>query len=245
MVAMSRNVYKSLAELGVSSDLLCLSPLALDLVKFSRGRNKDDIKHKLALEGAKIILFVGNVTESKGLDLLIDAFEILRKKINDIVLVVTLELPLASETRRRERIEKRLTELGNKVRLLGIIDYLFELMGAADVVVAPYRDTHGPSDYPLALIEAMACGRAVVGTTVGGIPELIEDGWNGRLVPPGDPEKLADACAEILGHHNIAKRYGKNGRSYVERRFSPNTAASKLLEIYCTTAKSGGRLFAR
>ena len=95
-----------------------------------------------------------------------------------------------------------------------------QLMAASDIVVAPYRNTIGPSDYPLALMEAMSAGACVVGTEVGGIPELIEDRVTGRLVKSDDVHGLAEVLSELLETPEIRKQMGKKARRRVKNLYS-------------------------
>jgi glycosyltransferase involved in cell wall biosynthesis len=93
-------------------------------------------------------------------------------------------------------------------------------MRSCDVLVLPYRDTQGPSDYPLAMMEMMACGKPVVGTKVGGIPELLSDGDAGLLVETEDPDSVASAVVSILSDPTYGKRMGSAGREVITRRYS-------------------------
>ena len=87
-----------------------------------------------------------------------------------------------------------------------------ELVGAyqqASVVVLP--STTDSESFGMVLIEAMACGTPVIGSSVGGIPFVVDDGRDGLLVPPADPERLAAACLEILGAPDRAAEMGRRG----------------------------------
>jgi glycosyltransferase involved in cell wall biosynthesis len=70
------------------------------------------------------------------------------------------------------------------------------------------------------ILEGMALGKAVVATNIGGVPETMEDGVTGRLVPPGDPKALATALLGLLGNAGVRERLGRNGRSQVLERFT-------------------------
>jgi glycosyltransferase involved in cell wall biosynthesis len=95
------------------------------------------------------------------------------------------------------------------------------LRGAAALVV--------PSIYegmPLVILEAMEAGVPVVASRVSGIPEVVEDGVTGWLVPPEDPEALAAALAEVLEHPDEARKRGEAGRRRVDERFRPRNAVA-------------------
>jgi glycosyltransferase involved in cell wall biosynthesis len=80
---------------------------------------------------------------------------------------------------------------------------------AADLVVLPSLS----EGMPVALLEAMAYGRAIVATRVGGMPEVLTDGLDARLVDPGDPSALAAALASLAGDERARRRLGSNARS--------------------------------
>jgi glycosyltransferase involved in cell wall biosynthesis len=85
---------------------------------------------------------------------------------------------------------------------------------------------------PNALLEGMACERAIVGTAVGGIPDAIIDGENGRLVPPGDVEALACTIDELLDNADLRQCFGQRGRETVLRDFTLEQELEKNLALY-------------
>jgi glycosyltransferase involved in cell wall biosynthesis len=84
---------------------------------------------------------------------------------------------------------------------------------------------------PVVLMEAMAAGVPVVATRIAGIPELVEHGESGLLVPPGDPAALADAIALLLESDGLRARFGAAGRAKVEREFNLRHEVARLVEI--------------
>jgi glycosyltransferase involved in cell wall biosynthesis len=102
------------------------------------------------------------------------------------------------------------------------------LLAEADVVALPSW-TEG---LPLAALEAMAQGRPVVATPVGGTPEVVVDGETGLLVPPRDPEALAAAIGRLLGDPDLRRRLGDAGRRRAEERFSLEAMTRRMLAIY-------------
>jgi len=91
---------------------------------------------------------------------------------------------------------------------------------------------------PRVLIEAMACGKPVIGTNVGGIPSLIRDGVNGFLVPPNSPEALAEKIIYLLLREGEAARMGAKGREFVAQTFS----TEKYVEGYAKILDESARL---
>jgi len=86
--------------------------------------------------------------------------------------------------------------------------------------------------FGLPAAEAMACSTPVVATTAGALPEVVEDGVSGILVPPADPHALAGAIKLLLGDENLRRNMGEEGRKRVERHFSWREAAKETLAIY-------------
>jgi glycosyltransferase involved in cell wall biosynthesis len=103
------------------------------------------------------------------------------------------------------------------------------LYAAADVVVVP---SVIPDALSRVVLEAMAAGRPIVATAVGGMPELIEDGVSGLLVPRRDPAALADALVRLLDDRALAARLGAAARRRAETRFSPDVSVERLLALY-------------
>jgi glycosyltransferase involved in cell wall biosynthesis len=118
--------------------------------------------------------------------------------------------------------------IGDRVVLAGYRDDPHAVLAQLDVVALPSR-TEG---LPVVLLEALAHGRAVVATPVGGTPELVTDGVTGLLVPPGDPAALAAALRRLLDDPALARRLGEAGRERVARDFSERSMTDRVLEIY-------------
>lgn len=88
-------------------------------------------------------------------------------------------------------------------------------------------------------LEAMACRLAVVASRTGGLPEAVEDGVTGRLVPPGEASPLAAAVVDLLRDPERARRFGAAGRARVETRFAAPAMVERYLELYRDLAAGG------
>ncbi|OZM79404.1 glycosyltransferase [Pseudonocardia sp. MH-G8] len=131
----------------------------------------------------------------------------------------------------RGALEQLAEELGiaRSVVFAGARSDVAPLLAVVDVVLlSSYTEC-----FPLAVLEAMACGLPVVGTDVGGVPEMIDDGTTGRLVPPRDPRAMAEALIKLLRDPEPAAEMGRAARRRVEERFtlerSVRVAESTLL----------------
>ncbi|MEX1367242.1 MAG: glycosyltransferase family 4 protein [Nannocystaceae bacterium] len=131
---------------------------------------------------------------------------------------------------RRERAQRLASSLGldGRCRFVGARSDVAQRLAGASVLVLP-TDREG---LPLCVIEAMRAGLPVVGSAVGGIPELVVDGTTGRLVPPRDPASLSRALAHLLDDPAARARMGKAGRQRYEAHFSFEHQLEGTLAVY-------------
>jgi glycosyltransferase involved in cell wall biosynthesis len=114
---------------------------------------------------------------------------------------------------------------------------VYDVMAAMDIFALPSLN----EGIPMSLLEAMALGRPVVASAVGGIPEVIQDRVNGRLVPPGDEDALAAACLELANDRDLARAMGARARQTIEDSFSHERCGSALLNVYQSVASTSER----
>jgi glycosyltransferase involved in cell wall biosynthesis len=178
---------------------------------------------KLAAGGGGHLLFVGRLRVRKGLEVLLAALAQVRREHPEACLLVAGD---GEHRRPAERAAARLG-VGEAVTFLGRCE-----AGRVQELLAGARVLAVPSTYegmPLVVLEAMDAGVPVVASAVSGIPEVVEDGVTGWLVPPEDPEALAAALADALARPEEARRRGATGRRRVEERYRPRHAAAAWL----------------
>ena len=162
------------------------------------------------------VLFAGALTPVKGVDVLLRAFA------EAVARGPKSRLLLAGDGPERRRLSTLAAAEGvaARVEFLGHVDHvaLRELMRTAVVVVLPSRS----EGLGLVVLEAMASGTAVVASRVGGIEEIVRDGWNGILVAPDDPRVLAEALLDVIKDPCRATIMGRRGRGIVEQRSAPD-----------------------
>ena len=118
--------------------------------------------------------------------------------------------------------------LGGRLQFLGFRHDVADLLNQLDILVScSHNETFGRS-----LIEAMACGRPVVATAVGGVKEVVEDGKTGILVGPRDPGALACAVEQLLHNENLRAEMGRAGRARVEALFSTEAHVKQIMNVY-------------
>lgn len=114
---------------------------------------------------------------------------------------------------------------------------IVDVLQQSSVVVLPSRY---PEGVPKSLIEAAAVGRAIVATDTPGCREIVRDGENGLLVPPGDVPRLADAIGRLLADPIRRQQFGQSGRELVEREFAVEIVVEKTMHVYAELLRSLG-----
>jgi glycosyltransferase involved in cell wall biosynthesis len=170
------------------------------------------------------VLFAGNMyseaDDRKGLRVLLEAFRIfVRKRIPEASLTIA---------GRVFGVSGDLVGAGVEVAGEASPDRMAALYAGAKVVAVPSLG----DNLPLVVLEAMARGRPVVASRVGGIPEELDDGRSGRLVPPGDPGALGEALVSVLADDDLARRLGAAGRARAESRFTVEGHLARTAELY-------------
>lgn len=234
IVAVSEPSRRSLQDVGVPAEKLRILYNGVDIERYRPGSDGEAVRRGLGIPvGARVVLLPGRLMLGKGQADLLRAVAVLKARGQDVTaLVVGDDDPdtAAAGISHRAELERLGRELGIEDRVV------FErhrrdmpaLMGAADVVTIPSVD----DPFPLVVLEALACGRPVIGTRSGGIPEEIEDGRTGLLVAPGDPTALARAIERLLAEPEFARRLGENARREAEARFSHERMARDAGRIY-------------
>ena len=177
-------------------------------------------------DDALVIGIVANLHPVKDHVTLVRAFALLRGRLAS----EALHLVLVGEGKCRSEIEGLVAELGlgDRVHLLGQRPPRPSLHHVFDVSVLCSLNEGSPNS----VAEAMAAGRAVVGTSVGGIPDAIDHGVTGLLVPPRDPERLAAALAELLTDPQRRAAMGDRARDVARDRFGVEPVLSRLTALY-------------
>jgi glycosyltransferase involved in cell wall biosynthesis len=184
------------------------------------------------------ILCVARLIEQKGLLDLLHACALLRERGIGFACDVVggPEHPLYTNYLVALRREHRRLGLGDHVRFLGArsFDRTLRAYAGADVFVLPcVVAADGRRDVtPNAVLEAMAMALPVVSTPVGGVPELVEDGVSGVLVPPGDPLALAGALASLIDDPARRRQLGEAARRRAEERFDARRTAAEFREVF-------------
>lgn len=235
IVVVSKNIERSLLEAGIEAKKIRKIPPGIDTHQFHPKVSGRKWRHKLGVPDKGILIFyVGNLVKAKGLDVLIEALKSLARKVPNLYFAYALQLQHSRFEPRRNDYRQALKEipLGAPARELGPVSHIEELMASADVFVAPLRTTNGLADYPISIMEAMAAGKPVVATKVGGVREIISHEENGLLARPGNHDDLAEQILRVATSSDLAIRLGANARQSIKNNFSINQLVERTMELY-------------
>lgn len=194
----------------------------VDLQDFGTLR-RDVVRTRLGWPaGARIAIMVAVLRRGKGHEVLLKGLDRIRQAVPDF------RLKLVGDGSERPRLDRLAQQFGDAVEFLGERRDVPDLLGASDVLVLPsWNEGLG-----MVLLEAAAASLPVVATNVGGMPEIVEDGRTGFLVPPGDAAALADRVVGLLNDPNAAASMGRAARRRVEQHFSIEVQARRTLALY-------------
>jgi glycosyltransferase involved in cell wall biosynthesis len=238
---MTDNIFNSLLNAGVDKKKIEKVPPVIDFSNYSPNEDVLEIKKKLFGNdfSGRTILFVGNLKPNKGMDLLIEVVKNLKNSFQHIRAVITTEMkmPQLANTKTKiffqkvnEKIKKY--QLKDFLVFLETVENMPQLINVSDLVVIPFRNTFGPSDYPLIALEALACSKPVVGSDIGGMPELIKNEYNGQLVNLGDTEEMARIISGLFSNEGQLEKMGRNGQVFIKTFLSAENTYKKMEKIY-------------
>lgn len=217
----------ALRKKGVNTRRVAVLPPAVDLNEYQPLPNRQ--------EWSNNFVYASRCAVWKGVGDIIEAMRLLKEERPDFR--VTMFSP---------KVPKRLVwtsdvGFGKLIHDYGLVENhevidenrsdVGDMMARSRAVIAPFRSMLGTVDIPLSLLEGMAVGVPVIGSAIGGIPEIVKDGVNGLLVPPQAPRQLADAMVKLLADDDPCRQMGARGREMV-RAFSVDRVATKLLDDY-------------
>ena len=202
-------------------------PLGLDVVSEDKilTENKNDPLQ---------ILFVGRLERRKGIDVLLKAFEKVWNENRHVELYIAGNDKIPYEkgkTIREIFTEKHAnSELLNHVYFLGEVsdEQLQELYSKCDIFVAPSRY----ESFGLVYLEAMNYAKPVIGTNIGGIPEIIQDQVNGLLIPPDDVSELVQAIITLVKNEDLRISMGRKGREILTHSFTNHIMIERTIDVY-------------
>jgi glycosyltransferase involved in cell wall biosynthesis len=231
-LAVSRETRRAMIELeGIPPERVRFVPLGITTPQETPGSG---VRPELGIEdGAPVVGTACTLRPEKGLDVLVRAAALLVESFP------SLRVLIAGEGPDRQRVESVIEALGlqRTVTLLGGRGDIPDFLEALDVAVCS-SDWEGS---PLSVMEYMEAELPVVATRVGGIPDMITSGVEGLLVPPGKPEAIATAIAELLRDPGRAAEMGRCGRRRRREEFDLEVTARAIGDLYQELYAASGR----
>lgn len=233
LIAVSDEVRDDLLRLGIGRpEQIRVVPLGLDLTAFAGVAAEGagaacgaDLRRRLGVPAdAPLVTLAARLVPIKRVDLFLAAAERVAAERADTWFCVAGD----GELRERLRASAPARRLAGRLVWPGFVDPMSALC-AASHVMALCSDSEGT---PVSIIEALAAGRAVVATRVGGVPSVVRDGETGLVVRPGDPGALAEAILRLLGDAGLRERLGAAGRVEVTRRFALDRLTRDIAHLY-------------
>jgi len=203
-----------------------LIPNGVDIKRYNPGLNYSFIKKSLDSKEVNIVFTLRRHEPKNGLEYLIRAAKIVTKDKEDVIFIIGGDGSL------RAYHEKLASNLGlkDKVIFTGNIPYnkVPYYYATSDITVVPSLQ----EAFGLVVSEAMACGKPVIGSKVGGILDQIIDGYNGFLVQPRNSIEIAEKILWLIDHPRKSQSMGINGRKIVEEKFEINKRIDKIVQLY-------------
>lgn len=232
ITACSEDLADRAVRLGADPARMEVVPYGVDVARFAPNADvRRAVRAELGIGDAPMVFSAGRLVRKKGFEYLIDAAARMSRSWPGLRVFIAGDGDLGDRLERRiaAAIPDRVTLLGNRSQ-----DEVARLAAAADIVVVPsVRDSAGNVDgLPNFALEALATGTPVVATDVGGLPQAIDDGVNGRLVQSRDVAALAEAIAEVLNSPDAGRALGRAARIRVERDFGWARVAERFEEAY-------------
>lgn len=223
-------------DYDAAPERVVIIPSAVNVAQFQPSP-RDEARRRIGLDhGGRLVVYVGRLLPRKDIRNIVRALaQLAEPELADVRLMVVggeTHEPDPAATPELGELQSLAAELGVAERVIFLgkrqPSELRHYYAAGDVVVTtPWYEPFG-----LTPLEAMACGRPVIGSAVGGITFTIKDGVTGALVPPRDPAALAGALRTVLASQDLRERMGRAARARVEREFTWRTVARRTAALY-------------
>jgi glycosyltransferase involved in cell wall biosynthesis len=225
VIAVSEEIAVEMTKKGIPSTKILVIDNGIDLQKFANQKRNNELRKSFGFNGNhKIIGTVASLTEEKGhIYLLKAARQVIDKYPECRFLIV-------GDGGQRQFLEEKTPHLGltGKILFTGSRKDVPEILSILDVFVLPSLK----EGLPMALLEAQAAKVPVIATSIGAIPDVIEHGVTGLLVPPKNYETIADSILRILSNEYSAQEMAQKGFEKVQNYFSSQTMSEKYLRVY-------------
>ena len=227
VIAISRQIEQSLIAGGVSARKTWTIYSGIDLSKRQSTHDDRAIRQMIGLpDGAALLGTVANLFPRKGYEVMLRALPTIVHAVPTVHYIIVGN----DDNDYANRLKQLAHELkiADRVHIVGFQDPVQPFLASLDLYVHPAL----MEGFGIAVVEAMAMGKAVVATTTGGLPEVVAQGETGLLVPPGDVESLAATVVSLLQDRVRREQMGLCGRTRVHERFSLDASVMHMEQLY-------------
>ena len=229
-VCLSEEMRDEFIRAGVPPNRIVTIPNGVDTERFRPADPEDrlGLRRMLSLPEGLVVIYTGRLVRYKGLPELLDAWRVIAPEHPEASLVLVGEGGgdlQACEEELRQNVATH--GLSRSVRFTGSVENVEDWLRAADIFAFPTHD----EAFGLSLVEAMACGLAVVSTRVGGLADIVRDGENAIAVPPASPARLAEALRSLLGDATYRHRLGGAARRHARTHHDVDAVCAAYQEL--------------
>lgn len=229
VVAVSSAVKQTLMRCGVPSSKIVVIPNGIDTSPFESADSNGNIRSLYGIpENAPLLLAIGRFSPEKGFDVLLEAFR------RVVTAHPNCNLILIGDGPEETALKTQAAGIPNTY-LPGRMENIIPYYHSCDMVVVPSR-LEGQG---LVAIEAMASGKPVISSAVGGLVEVVLNNETGLTVPAENPQELANAIQRLIGNTGLCETMGQKGKQRVAELFTLQRMSAELEELYFATAKIG------
>lgn len=236
IIAVSDYIKKQLIGTGIDENKITTIHHGIDTNRFSPSSSDFVFKKFPRLQGRRIIFHPARMGIAKGCDDSVKALRVIRERFPDVILVLAGTNYIIDWVNTQQ---KEVAYILHLIHKFGLEDYVFIDFFTHEVIHHMYQASEFaiyPSKFDepfgLATIESMACGKPIIVTNMGGMVEVVKDGFNGFVIPVKDTQALAEKAILLLSKPFLKNELGLNARKTVEERFTKEIMTDKTYQVY-------------
>jgi L-malate glycosyltransferase len=225
LISVSNDLKRFLLSNNFKANKISVVRNGIDAALICPSRSKTEIRDQLHIEPGNIVIgTLGRLVSVKGHKYLLEAIKLVLEKDNRVVFAVAGNGPLFEDMVRSAMtlgVEK-------KIRFIGFTDDPISFLNAFDIFILTSLD----EGIPISLLEAMCLQKPIISTAVGGIPEIINNGHNGLLIPERDSMAIADACLKLMSNKDYGSQLAHSAFNDVSEKYSLRSMVAETTKLY-------------
>lgn len=238
-IVMSKKAYNVMKKYGIRN-IVYFPHIAINTKRFHPDlKCRSRVRDELNIDYDDIvILFGGDLSPTKGIEIFLYALQILLKKnrayeskLKILILNKGIYEKNSIRARRVTNIIRKLN-LAKFIKFVGVRRDIECIINAADIIVFPFTKNYGFMDIPRTLLEAMSCGKTVVVSNIGAVEEYVINRITGFYIMPNNIRELANILLNIANNEEIRQQIGLQARALVNKLFSADKVSKQMLQFY-------------